>query len=425
MAEVLAFSKKSISSVGLDTCGPKVKPGLVAYFVSRVAAERMIMGDGVSLNSVNHPDITIPPSHYLVSVAVIESSSDDEERCILSLLSLFSYRPASCLQHGFVIVRKQAAGNFEVSLETNATDFGGMNMGDSRTRGLLVLKTIGYPLCTCDSVLEFLETMYNLLEVLRYLVQEKNILHRDVNWSNILIRPRETSRFSQSFKSSVRRVGKISEEEKPHTYRFVSDILKENEWKVRVALADFDHAYEVQTEQDARSRGRVGTVMFMAEDVLWVRNANTMILFSMISENVQDAALGPASRLGRDLSHSSTGRGERYEFHSHGFMQWLLLKEIKRMRAAGDPIFIEEDPLLVKTSYNAATDNYAYSKDKDVRGIHARKGMEDGMKDRSCRRNKNGLTNASSSNTLVLPVYRPKETPENGKEKFREPSGTF
>ena len=74
-----------------------------------------------------------------------------------------------------------------------------------RERSILALQTVGYPLCSCRSVLEFLEAMYDLLEgaldiqlalylcshetVLRYLVQEKGVLHRDVSFKNVLIRP--------------------------------------------------------------------------------------------------------------------------------------------------------------------------------------------------------------------------------------------
>ena len=52
---------------------------------------------------------------------------------------------------------------------------------------------------------------------------------------------------------------------------------------------------------------------------------------------------------------ATTGRGERHEFHLHDFMQRLLLKEIKKLRATGEPVFIEECPLPVKTSLFSTT----------------------------------------------------------------------
>ena len=46
---------------------------------------------------------------------------------------------------------------------------------------------------------------------------------------------------------------------------------------------------------------------------------------------------------------AGTGRGEKYEFHLHDFMQRLLWKHIAQLRDAGDPILVEPDPLAVKT----------------------------------------------------------------------------
>ncbi len=45
-----------------------------------------------------------------------------------------------------------------------------------------------------------------------------------------------------------------------------------------------------------------------------------------------------------------TGRGERYEFHLHDFMQEVLLKEIQKLRDAGDPLHLKENPISVQVS---------------------------------------------------------------------------
>ncbi|KAL5522454.1 hypothetical protein ACEPAG_8470 [Sanghuangporus baumii] len=494
----------------------------------------------------------------------------------------------------------------EASLEMNAVDSSSLDK-DSRVRGLLVLKTIGYPLCSCESVLEFLEVMYDLLEVLRYLTQEKNVLHRDVSWSNILIRPKEYCDLHETGFSKVSSRRSVSDNEHciSHDYRFVSDIFDEDEWKVRVALADFDHATIIHTgEEDDLMVKAVsnivteyseyilltwlgqGTPMFMAEDVLSVRDGSIMTPFSRFSENVRsevpkdcvdkysdcqekhewdkfyenfaelqwriEPTLNNDDKLVQSFRHGAvhdaesvfylcllffgrlwpfdervdpseiptleanrgklfeifagrrcdntvcfvfpgrasfgtgekfepfyamlktmfsyikipwynvvaTGRGERYEFHLHDFLQRLILKEIRRLRANGDPIFIEENPLPVKTSYNLATyfhDAYlsssllcsrdelngriGYRKDASAaysrrecstsRGIftakarRTREGKEGDTRNRKRRRNRNNLVNSSSPNTLVLPVDRPKEMPESDKEKFHDPTGTF
>ena len=41
------------------------------------------------------------------------------------------------------------------------------------------------------------------------------------------------------------------------------------------------------------------------------------------------------------------GRGQRFEFHLHDYMQRLLLQEIQKLRESGDPIHLEVNPLPV------------------------------------------------------------------------------
>ncbi|KAL5499275.1 hypothetical protein ACEPAH_1793 [Sanghuangporus vaninii] len=475
-------------------------------------------------------------------------------------------------------------------LEDNRTDIPGIDLDEEsiRTWTLLVLGTVEFPLCTCESVQEFLEAMYDLLEVLRFTTQERNILHRDISWSNVLIRPKEYHDIVD-VRAMIANVKKNqdSRENIPHGYRFISDIFNENEWKVRVALADFDHAVDLEKDGADELKNATGTPMFMAEDVLSVRDGTTMTPFSRFSENVRrevpndfvdkysdcqekhewdkyyenfaglrwriEPQLSNDDKLVQSFRHGavhdaesvfylcllffnrlwpldehvdpseiptlevnrgklfeifagrrcdrntvrfvfpdrtsfgtgeifepfyamlktmfsyvripwynvvSTGRGERYEFHLHDFMQRLILKEIRRLRANGDPILIEENPLLVKTSYNLATyshDAYlsssllcsrdessgrmGYRKDASLvygrrecltsrriftaRVRRTREGKEDDTRNRKRRRNRNDLVNSSSPNTLVLPVDRPKEMPESDKEKLHDPTGTF
>ncbi|KAL5532348.1 hypothetical protein ACEPAF_5918 [Sanghuangporus sanghuang] len=138
-------------------------------------------------------------------------------------------------------------------------------------RNFLVLKTIGYPLCSCRSVRKFLEAMYDLLEVLRYLVQERRILHRDVSWGNVLLTPKagfgseipSTKQATHSAKS--REEGESSESPKSNTLF--------PKTRVRVALADFDHAADLEDPAED-PRTATGTPMFMALDVIQPRNLN-------------------------------------------------------------------------------------------------------------------------------------------------------
>ncbi|KAL5523290.1 hypothetical protein ACEPAF_1557 [Sanghuangporus sanghuang] len=538
-------------------------------------------------------------------------SEDDQD---VRVFKYSWYRTVDCWQEHKLLHELQDAPGIvrlddelsDASLETNAADSCGLDE-DSRVCGLLVLRTIGYPLCACESVLEFLEAMYDLLEgkydahfssslylnpsqVLRYLTQEKNILHRDVSWSNILIRPKEYRDLRRTgvVKESRRRSGTNDEHGTSHRYRFVSDIFEEDRWEVRVALADFDHASYVRTVSEDEPRARVGTPMFMAEDVLSTRNSSAMTPFSRISRKVLGQALNgcvdkyannqekrewdefyehftelrwkiepeedndnallqsfrhgavhdaesvvylcllffnrlwpfdeyierseigsleenrgklfeifAGRRCGRPtvrfdlpdrtsiatgqrfepaynmlkamLSYVSfpwynvaeTGRRERYEFHLHDFMQRLILKEIRRLRSSGDPIFIEENPLPITMPYTVPTYlRYAYSSSSfsrssesveevrkklkngasclykgrgcstvqeifSARARHVQNDTENGMMNLTCGREKNGLSISSTPNTLVLPVDRPKEMPERDKEMFHDPTGTF
>ncbi|KAL5522452.1 hypothetical protein ACEPAG_8468 [Sanghuangporus baumii] len=175
-------------------------------------------------------------------------------------------------------------------LEDNRTDIPSIDLDEEsiRKRTLLVLGTIGFPLCACESVQEFLEAMYDLLEVLRFTTQEKNILHRDISWSNVLVRPKEYHDVVD-VRATIANAKKDqdSKENIPHRYRFVSDIFNENEWKVRVALADFDHAVDLEKDGLDELKNATGTPMFMAEDVLSVRDGSIMTPFSRFSENVR------------------------------------------------------------------------------------------------------------------------------------------
>ena len=56
-----------------------------------------------------------------------------------------------------------------------------------------------------------------------------------------------------------------------------------------------------------------------------------------------------------------TGRGERYEFHLHDFMQRLLLNEIQRLRLSSDPILLEKNPIPVETVTQSSGNAYSHS----------------------------------------------------------------
>ncbi|KAL5522466.1 hypothetical protein ACEPAG_8482 [Sanghuangporus baumii] len=179
-------------------------------------------------------------------------------------------------------------------IEDNKTDIIGIDLDEEsiRKRSLLVLRTVGYPLCACESVQEFLEAMYDLLEVLRFVAQEKSILHRDISWSNVLVRPKEYhDNFDTKATIANAKKDQDSKENIPHDYRFVSDIFSENDRKVRIALADFDHSVDLEKDDKDELKNATGTPMFMAEDVLSVRNSSVMTSFSRIYRTILGQAL--------------------------------------------------------------------------------------------------------------------------------------
>ncbi|KAL5523289.1 hypothetical protein ACEPAF_1556 [Sanghuangporus sanghuang] len=377
-----------------------------------------------------------------------------------------------------------------------------------------------------EEMQEFLEAMYDLLEVLRFATQEKNILHRDISWSNVLVRPKE-HHDTLDVKATIANAKKDQDPKENilHDYRFVSDIFGENDWKVRIALAGFDHSVDLEKDDKDELKNATGTPMFMAEDVLSVRKSKAMAPFSRISRKVLGQALDDCvdkyadhhekqewdkfyekftalrwkiepeedndnallqsfrhgavhdaesvvylcllffnrlwpfdeyierseigsleenrgkifeifagRRCGRPtvrfdlpdrtiatgqrfepaynmlkamLSYVSfpwynvaeTGRRERYEFHLHDFMQRLILKEIRRLRAVGDPIFIEMNPVGARTALQTAGNLYT-SKCSDMFMFLADK-----------------RTRATVADTsLNLPISIPKEMPNPEKK---------
>ncbi|OCB84048.1 hypothetical protein A7U60_g8719 [Sanghuangporus baumii] len=227
------------------------------------------------------------------------------------------------------------------------------------------------------------------------LVQEKEVLHRDISWGNVLIRPEHAPDVSIDFPSQP------TNEPIPHTYRFISDIFSEEKRRVRVVLTDFDFASDLKDSSDSELKEATGTPMFMANDVLVPRESpfsfqspKAQFLYTAVmdsamkySDDSERAAwnafyshlteLEPIipSYPERDifrhgavhdaesvfylcllffqphatLQAKSTGRGEQYEFHLHDFMQRLVLKKIRELRQDGaDPIAISDKPRKVR-----------------------------------------------------------------------------
>ena len=62
-------------------------------------------------------------------------------------------------------------------------------------------------------------------EVLRYMVQEKKVLHRDISFGNVLTNPIQNK--AETVQTTVGSPGPVKVDTKgeiPHTYRFVHDL---------------------------------------------------------------------------------------------------------------------------------------------------------------------------------------------------------
>ncbi len=62
----------------------------------------------------------------------------------------------------------------------------------SRVRSTVVLKTIGHPLSTCNSLCEFFEVIFDLVESHRQM-HISGVLHRDPSWGNVFKGPKDKS----------------------------------------------------------------------------------------------------------------------------------------------------------------------------------------------------------------------------------------
>ncbi|KAL5523172.1 hypothetical protein ACEPAF_1439 [Sanghuangporus sanghuang] len=243
--------------------------------------------------------------------------------------------------------------------ETLSQDSVDVDQWSGRVRSLLALKTIGYPLCSCTTVLDFLEAMYVLLEVLRYLVQEKEVLHRDISWGNVLIRPEHAPDVSIDFPSQP------TNEPIPHTYRFISDIFSEEKRRVRVVLTDFVFASDLKDSSDSELKEATGTPMFMANDVRVPRESpfsfqspKAQFLYTAVmdsamkySDDLERAAWNAFYSHLTELEHIIPSYPERDIFR-HGavhdaesvfYLCLLFFNRMQRSSRANEPSSIEEE----------------------------------------------------------------------------------
>ncbi|KAF8321829.1 hypothetical protein F5887DRAFT_1215369 [Amanita rubescens] len=134
----------------------------------------------------------------------------------------------------------------------------GQKTGESVNRQsiLIVMKTLGKALSSCSSVMKFLKAMYDLVGINRMLVEEHQILHRDISWTNILIDAIHADEDSDNDDDLCNRP-------------FIDVVLGvEGKMEVHATLSDFDCASILGSDKERESGtgGEIaGTPIFMAK----------------------------------------------------------------------------------------------------------------------------------------------------------------
>ncbi|KAF8331574.1 hypothetical protein F5887DRAFT_998179, partial [Amanita rubescens] len=116
------------------------------------------------------------------------------------------------------------------------------------------MESLGHALSSCSSVMQFLKAMYDLVEVHRMLVEDHNVLHRDISWGNVLINATHLDK-DQKDDLCDRPFIDVIHGVRPETR------------KVHVILSDFDCACILGNSKtrESTTRGEItGTPMFMA-----------------------------------------------------------------------------------------------------------------------------------------------------------------
>ncbi|KAL5530961.1 hypothetical protein ACEPAG_3837 [Sanghuangporus baumii] len=293
-----------------------------------------------------------------VAIAVPSHGEDDNP----NMVRIFKYAWYHDIQHGrergLLTKLRGIPGVVQID-EALSQDSIDVDQWSGRVRSLLALKTIGYPLSSCTTVLEFLEAMYDLLEVLRYLVQEKEVLHRDISWGNVLIRPEHAPGVSIDFPSQP------TNEPIPHTYRFISDIFSEEKRRVRVVLTDFDFASDLKDSSEEELKEATGTPMFMANDVLAprdfafpFRSAKAQLLYSAVMDSAMKYSDDSESSTWNTFYSRLTGiepinssdaeddifrHGAVHDAESVFYLCLLFFNRMQRSSRANEPSSIEEE----------------------------------------------------------------------------------
>ncbi|KAL5480759.1 hypothetical protein ACEPAI_9699 [Sanghuangporus weigelae] len=198
----------------------------------------------------------------------------------------------------------------------------------------------------------------------------------------------------------------------PHQYRFISDIFEED-WKVRVALADFDHAIDRDRENDVKNA--MGTPMFMAHDLVRTRDARSM---SKLGPKALLAYLFDEEEDRLSLFSADHEKNVSWMFNACSFPSSSGSGDVDLQdgwKCEGDPDVESRCP-----EQDKRLPQHRVMSSK-VLTVKARHKMIDKEGPSSTSRD----TNHAMGDNLILPVDRPDEMPLDDQTKFHDPTGTF
>ncbi|KAH9975767.1 hypothetical protein BGW80DRAFT_1558942 [Lactifluus volemus] len=125
---------------------------------------------------------------------------------------------------------------------------------EGRCKRRLGLSESGLPFTSIPTPRKMLETLFDLLEVLRYLYSERDVLHHDISSGNVLYVENSSSRTSLNPPSVL--------------LHFAKGLLGgNNPQETSLLLVDFDHAEHLCSKMDGDRTGRTGTPIFIARAV--------------------------------------------------------------------------------------------------------------------------------------------------------------
>ncbi|GJJ11348.1 hypothetical protein Clacol_005580 [Clathrus columnatus] len=127
-----------------------------------------------------------------------------------------------------------------------------LSVGDingNRVKERVVMGSTGLRLSACESVLEFLKVMYDLVETHEQLVVKRRVLHRDISWYNVLCQ-------AEHF------IGDDNVTDPPTIGKLLRKEGKERE--PLCLLTDFDNASLMTDNNAVVAAQRTGTPMFIA-----------------------------------------------------------------------------------------------------------------------------------------------------------------